>query len=373
MPKADENALRIVVVGCGGNTGSSFTGLIPALPGVREAVLIDGDVYEDRNLGCQMITPDDVGRAKAGVQAARLNAFPWLRAGAVRARVEDLPIGRLRGALLISCVDNRAARRWLSQTAWRLGVPLLDCAVDAELTQARVNVYVPGPEAACVQCAWGDAQYAALTREYSCTPGGAPHVAPTGAPLDLGGLAASLMAIEARKLLDGSADSAGCEMRVDALHRTMVVSTIRRSPHCRFDHAPWSPSPLPKAPEEMALRELFSLPAGQNGGAVSLRVPGFSFMDRQVCGICGQVCETPVRLARNGGAAGTGCPACGGALLPFAAGLHDALGADRLTGAQGGRSPAEMGLAAGDIIELRDAAGACAHYEFTAGEVMRDE
>ena len=197
----------VVIVGAGGNIGSHLVPHLARMRQVDRVTLIDRDVYEARNVYAQDITPRDVGKPKAVVQARRLRRIrPSLHVEAISDAVERIPMGTLRSDVILSCLDSRISRQQVSQFAWRLGIPLIDAGVEAGGLLARVNVYVPGRDTPCLECAWDDRDYDALEQTYPCL--GHAEVAATNAPSSLGSLAASLQAIECLKLLDGRADQA---------------------------------------------------------------------------------------------------------------------------------------------------------------------
>ena len=68
----------------------------------------------------------------------------------------------------------------------------------------RINAYVPGESAPCIECAWGERSYDLLEQEYPCD-GGAIRVPATGTPAELGTIAASLMVGELRRFLSSTA------------------------------------------------------------------------------------------------------------------------------------------------------------------------
>ena len=107
---------RITVVGCGGTGGFVAEGicrLILGQPGKR-LVLVDYDRVEERNLGRQNFTREDLGLFKARALAQRL------------ARKYGLPVGYSLGpfgarsslrdcALVVGCVDNPLARAAIAE------------------------------------------------------------------------------------------------------------------------------------------------------------------------------------------------------------------------------------------------------------------
>ena len=123
---------------------------------------------------------------------------------AVSLPVETVPLGRLRADVILACVDSRAARQYLNQAARHLGVPLIDAGVFPDGLLARVSVFLPGAEHACLECTWDQADYDAIEQSYPCQ-GGVPDAAASGAPAHLGALAAAVQAIECQRRFDSPA------------------------------------------------------------------------------------------------------------------------------------------------------------------------
>lgn len=319
-----------IVVGLG-NIGSHIVGHLARMPEVAALDLIDPDRYDETNLVSQEILARDVGAAKVAVQARRLRR---LRADlTVRThpkRVQDVPLGHLRADAILACLDTLEARRWVNQAAWRLGIPWIDAGVRANGMLARVTPYRPEPRAPCIECAWGDAEYAALEVAYPCAR---PAEIPTGAPSSLGALAASLQAIECRKLLDGGLVT-GRTILVDAAHANCVVTRHEFNPDCRFDHRTWCVEQASVVSRPRARVEVEERP----------------FATRLLCPSCGATSKTLRLLDR----VKRKCRACGDAM--------DAPGFDLSAGAEldGRRTLRSVGLRTGDICAVgRD------HFELT--------
>jgi molybdopterin/thiamine biosynthesis adenylyltransferase len=216
----NEHRQTLVIVGLG-NIGSALAALAARMP-IGRVTLVDSDTYCEKNLGSQVMFPGDVGKPKAKIQAQRVRQIrPGLEVRAVNARVEDVPLGMLRADVILAGLDSRTSRRYVNQAAWRLGVPWIDAAVDAPGLLARVNVYVPGQDAPCAECAWDDGDYAALEQAYPCQPDG-NGVAATNAPASLGAVTAGMMAVECQKLLDGDMEHLldGRQVMLDLRHHT---------------------------------------------------------------------------------------------------------------------------------------------------------
>jgi molybdopterin/thiamine biosynthesis adenylyltransferase len=147
-----EGSARVVVIGAGGNIGSHLVPHLARTPEIGSLTLVDRDAYEARNLANQDMPPRAARRNKAAVQAGRARRLnPRLRVRAVAADVETLPLGALRGDLLLACVDSRRARQRVNQAAWRLGIPWVDAGVLGEGLLARVTGYVPAPDQPCLE------------------------------------------------------------------------------------------------------------------------------------------------------------------------------------------------------------------------------
>jgi molybdopterin/thiamine biosynthesis adenylyltransferase len=324
-----------VVVGLG-NIGSHLVSHLARMPDVTALNLVDPDHYDETNLVSQEILARDVGAPKVAVQARRLRRLRRsLDVRALRKRVQEVPVGHLRADAILSCLDTLEARRWVNQAAWRLGIPWIDAGVRADGLLARVTPYRPGRCAPCIECSWGDAEYAALEVAYPCTR---PAQAATGAPSSLGALAASLQAIECRKLLDGRL-STGRSVLFDAAHGNYLVTRHDFNPACRFDHRTWRIEPASVA----------SRPRGR------VEVEERPFATRLQCPSC-DAAKTTLRLLDRITPARRACGACGATMnVP---GFHLSSGVEL----DGRRTLRSVGLRSGDVCALVQG-DARAHYE----------
>jgi molybdopterin/thiamine biosynthesis adenylyltransferase len=335
---------HVAVIGAGGNIGSHLIPHLARLPQLGSMLLVDPDVYKAANLSGQDISLADVGKPKAEVQARRARQInPPLRVLVETAGVEEVPRGRLRGDVILSCVDSRRARQAINEVAWRLGVSWLDAGVLGDQMLARVSGYWPGDQSPCLECAWSEQDYAQLEQEYPCN--GGPHEArPTRAPSPLGALAAALLAIECHKVLEGDMSRAvfSRQITIDASSHRLLVTAFRRYSACRFDHRIWSIEPWPLHVNEATAADLLRL-----GGSV--RIAGHHFVRKLTCGNCGAVREV-LELERAPRRATRRCPKCGAPSV--------AMGFDVSERLQGPLPPElasltleRIGLKAGDIIQ----------------------
>jgi molybdopterin/thiamine biosynthesis adenylyltransferase len=354
------------VGGAGGTIGSQLVGHLGRMAAVAGITLVDRDTYERRNVGGQDITLDDVGRPKVAVQARRLAAIdPSLPVVAIHDALENVALGRLRADVVLGCLDSRAARRTLGEAAWRLGAPYVDAGIEPTGMLARVNVYLPGPDAPCIECAWGDDDWAALAEAHPCD-GGVAAPAPTNAPSSLGALAAALQAIECRKLLAGDVDRAavGREVLIDATWHRHWVTTLRRNPACRFDHAVWRIERLADGPEALTVGDALALDGAARSG--TLRVAGARFVTRLACAGCGTTTGC-LRVASRTGFGTAPCPACGAEVAVRGFDLTDRVEAAGLAGDVLGLPLARVGVRAGDVLSV-GSPGDEAHYEIGGAE-----
>jgi molybdopterin/thiamine biosynthesis adenylyltransferase len=346
---------QIIVVGAGA-IGSHLIPHVARSPHVSHVTVIDSDHYDTVNVRSQQIDTRHVGRPKATVQAGCIRRInPALRVTPICAAIEDLPLGRLRGAVLLSCLDSRKARMVVNQAAWRLGVPWIDAGISADHLLARVRVLVPGPETPCLECAWDQADYDAIDQTYPCAQDARPTA--TNAPPALAALAASLQAIECDTLLSGDAGSSlgGRDVLLSARHHTHYVTTYRRNPSCRMpDHDGWRIDTLDGSPAHTTLAEVLALGSTLRGAssALSIGIAGQRFATELGCRTCATSRGT-IQLERHARRVPGRCPQCGRVLSPAAFGLYDMLPADRLSDAAGQQPLSAFGVCAGDVLTLR--------------------
>jgi molybdopterin/thiamine biosynthesis adenylyltransferase len=366
MYQAGGSLKSVVVIGAGGNIGSHLAPHLARMREVGRVTLIDRDTYEAANLTTQDITPRDVGRSKASVQARRLRRInPQLRIAAFSCPVESLQLGLLRCDVILACLDSRRARQYVNQAAWRLGVPWIDSGVEAGGLLARVNVYVPATHAPCLECAWDERDYRGLEQIYPCL-GDAQAVAPTNAPSSLGALAASLQAIECRKLLAGRLDLAAVsrQVLVDGAHLKHYVTAYRRNPRCLLaDHEPWAIDRLTAKPRDLTLAQALALGPGKtvSNSSASFRLEGRLFAKRLTCTSCGQMRDW-LRLIDSSGRASIACAGCGGAMAASGFDTVERLHAADLTERQLGKRLSSLGVRQADVFSV-GYGEALAHFE----------
>ena len=113
----DNRAVRILLVGCGGNGAQMLMGLASLDTALRaissrslEVTVVDDDIVTEANLGRQPFYRCDVGNSKARTLTERINLAHGLAWKAVHGRAPDAV--EIDGTdILITCVDTASARR----------------------------------------------------------------------------------------------------------------------------------------------------------------------------------------------------------------------------------------------------------------------
>ncbi len=349
---------HVAVVGLG-NIGSHVVAYLARLAGaIRHLTLVDFDSYDESNVPSQNISPRDVGRPKAVVlarQIRRLNSE--LAVTALVQSVEDVPLGLLRADLILAAVDSNQARQTIAQVGWRLGVPVVDTGVEASQRLARVSVFIPAPDAACITCHFTAQDIANLETRRWCSGRSAPS---TNAPAWLGALAASLAAAECAKLLAGQIDQslAGHDVVVGVRHHTHAVVTRHvRNPACRFDHRTWGEiEVLDATPAQVSLASALRLGSEVDAhagpshcGSAQLRIPGQSFVSQRRCCGCG---ATEDLLFLSGRLRERFCPQCGEAMLVVGFYSKDCIAESEISASDASRSLRSLGFRRGDVISV---------------------
>ncbi|HEX8059206.1 MAG TPA: PRTRC system ThiF family protein [Novosphingobium sp.] len=118
LPAALGNrAIKIVLVGCGGNGAQILMGLASLDTALRaistrslDVTIVDDDIVSEANLGRQPFYRCDVGNSKARTLTERINLAHGLAWTAIHGRAPEA--ANLDGAdILITCVDTASARR----------------------------------------------------------------------------------------------------------------------------------------------------------------------------------------------------------------------------------------------------------------------
>ena len=344
----------VAIVGLG-NIGSQTAALLVGHEGIESVMLIDPDRYEAHNLGHQRFSPADVGRRKVDVQARSLRRMaPHLQVRSLACAVESVPLGALRGCVILACVDSRIARQSINSPAVALGVPWIDAALDRD-GQVRSRIYAPGGD--CLECSWGERDYELLEQRIPCAAANgiaaAPPVAATAAPQELGALAAALQVSHLRRWLAGNGDGTGDSGRqwfFDARSGRGWVGTYAPNPLCLLEHQPWQITRLARSASDLNLHEALSL-SGADAQHSALSLRGQTFVRRLRCPSCGVSRQARLRIQSR--LRSHDCRKCGGTLSASATDVTEELCSHSVAAARLYEPLSAFGLVDGDIFSVR--------------------
>lgn len=157
----------VVIAGAGALGNEAIKNL--ALLGVGRMFVCDTDSIETSNLTRSVLFRlSDVGRKKADVACQRAEEInPDVRAIPVHGDLRFvLGLGLIRRAdVILGCLDNIAARVYLSRHAFRMGKPSIDAGLDT--VNGDVYTFNP-PDGPCYECRLKEADKKEFKRRQSC-------------------------------------------------------------------------------------------------------------------------------------------------------------------------------------------------------------
>ena len=166
----DQDLLKkstVVVAGAGALGNEALKNM--ALLGVGRMIVCDMDAIETSNLTRSVLFRlSDVGRQKVDVACERtMELNPDVKAIPIQGDLRfALGLGVIRRAdVVLGCLDNIAARVYLSRHAYRMGKPSVDAGLDT--INGDVYTFNP-PEGPCYECRLKDADRQEFRRRQSC-------------------------------------------------------------------------------------------------------------------------------------------------------------------------------------------------------------
>lgn len=213
-----------------------------ALSGVGRFTLVDMDRIEPSNLSrCVFFSSDDAKakrfKAEAVADAMRRLA-PEVRVVAKNVTIESLGEAPfLESDVILSAVDNVAARLHLNANAMFYGVPLIEGGMEA--LRGRVQV-VAGPAQPCLECLTNKTHRKVVDVRFSCTGANMSFFGPKlAAEITTTSLISAVMAREALKALHGRKDALmnGLFVYDGVANVSEVLETVPR-PGC-LHHDTW--------------------------------------------------------------------------------------------------------------------------------------
>ncbi len=120
-----------------------------AFLGFGKITVVDFDSVEYSNVSRGMFEFSDIGKNKAEVLAKRMGEkSPYTEIKSISARVEECEEEQLKSQVIVSALDNMAARIWLAAFCVKNRIPLVDGGIRE--FSGRIQTYIPnGPCLAC--------------------------------------------------------------------------------------------------------------------------------------------------------------------------------------------------------------------------------
>ena len=343
---------KVIVIGAG-NIGSHLLPYIARMSSVGEVWLIDPDTYEEKNLRSQSIALQDISQPKVYIQGRRLLELnPKLVVKVFVREVESMPLGLLRAACLLSCVDNRRTRQFINRWIRRVGTAWIDSGIEVSDLMARISLFLPNHGNSCYECTWNDEHYATLEQVYSCEHMRVPETHPTNAPASLGGLAASLQAISCERLLQGEINSEGSseEMIFSARWQKLWVHSLPLNSACRFDHAGWEVERVVHSPASLHFADFKDLLQVKRGGPIFFTLPGQSFVRQLSCRRCSHT-DSIFYVRRRLSSHQLTCR-CGQTRIPSGYDMTERVPLEPLIHQYGNQALDHVGIESGDILSF---------------------
>lgn len=225
---------RVLVVGAGALGNEILKNL--ALLGFRQILVVDLDRIEVTNLARSVLFREsDIGRGKAEAAAAAVRSlYPQANIVGLRANaMQHLGLGVFDWAdVILGGLDNREARLFLNRSAWKMGKPWVDGAIEG--VNGVVRVFESG-RPACYECTLGAVDWAILERRMSCNlltradeEQGKVATTPTTSSVIAG-----IQVQEALKLLHGLPTLSGKGYVFEGLRHTSYVTEYTPDPDCQ--------------------------------------------------------------------------------------------------------------------------------------------
>lgn len=223
----------VVVAGAGALGNEAIKNL--ALLGVGRLFVCDTDAIETSNLTRSVLFRlSDVGRLKADVACQRAEELnPDVRAVPVHGDLRFvLGLGLIRRAdVILGCLDNIAARVYLSRHAYRMGKPSVDAGLDT--LNGDVYTFTP-PDGPCYECRLKENDKKEFKRRQSClklsrkeTAGGKVPTAPT-----IAAIASGLQTQIATRLIHGMPVPSGRRLGLYGMSDVFFDIQLETSDEC---------------------------------------------------------------------------------------------------------------------------------------------
>ncbi len=281
---------RLLVIGAGALGNEILKNA--ALLGFRQVVVVDMDRIEESNLSrAVMFRAEDVGNSKAEVAASMYRS---LAPGAhIRPMVANVMHGCGLGLfewsdIILAGLDNREARLWINRSAWKVGRPWIDGAIEGINGVARV--FLPGV-APCYECTLGEVDWELLQKRMSCNLLRLESVVEGKTPTTptISSIIAGIQVQEAVKLLHCLPTLSGKGFIFEGMNHSSYTVEYTPNADCMSHYTLAQTVHLPESSGSLTLEELRRR-AKSDMGSTAPVVIEFSrdVLQKFVCPACGQ-------------------------------------------------------------------------------------
>ena len=189
----------------------------------------------------------------------------------------------------------------------------------------------------------------------------------TSTSAELGALAASLQAVELRKLLTKSATNSelvSAQLMLDTMTYERHLARFEYSKHCRFDHTTWDIEAMDMQPDKNTIADLFDAVDADSDSTI--RLEGHSFASYLDCLKCGRRSSIGLSLYARLNSDIRQC-GCGGRMYSTGYFSFEALRKSDLSRANLNLTLARLGFRYGDVISVGGTSGTERHIEIGEG------
>jgi hypothetical protein len=262
--------------------------------GVRRFCLVDPKSYKAQSVVSQC-EPHEVGCAKAGVVAERLNRLGAEAIPLVADVLEIEPGHVTPDSVVIVSADNRRAEIGAARLAASMRVPFMKVNVEPLFLMASIRCYDlrATDYDVCPECQMSDEQYLHQRHPRSCD-GTAERA--TGSPRALCSFAAAAGALSFAQIVGSPGHWAhewcGRQWQATLLGGQASWSRLSPKPNCRWEHGRhWDGlERIVEGPTHTTLASLFDRTGWQKHSGLQIRVSG-SLATRGMCDRCGAAHE----------------------------------------------------------------------------------
>ena len=309
---------RALIVGAGALGNEVAKNL--SMMGVALIVAVDRDTVEMANLTRSIFFREsDHGKSKVACLSDRLREFnPDVDVMTRHGDLEDqIGLGLLRRMdLVLSCLDNRLARRALNRMCQQVGRPWVDGSMEDLL--GEVSVYPPG-EAACYECTLSTVDIRNMAQATSCRGIALERVKAGKVPTTstMGSIVAALQVQEALKLHHGDRRTlAGKRLIINCILNDFDIVALDRKDGCMGHFRLGDITEVPDfTVGSTTVRDILKKFRSETNADNAYVNVGREIVTELRCAKCGTA-EKPVRTVRSLREAEARCATCGELRVP---------------------------------------------------------